>query len=180
MKQCVEVCIYIFDICVPSVNLHMNYTQQKAVCKQHPDQMAADRVRLVWGRGRNYDAMSLWNTGCYSRVWDTVDQITWVWVLKYCSDCTSYCRSPLLSFVLILLPNARSLSHRCPHLKNKLLHLYWGLQGAGRMHRPADDTYNTYLYWNLSDWSGSRIYREMVIVYQILVSKPWVKRPLRK
>jgi hypothetical protein len=138
--------IYVFGTCVPSVNLQMNSTQQKAVCKQQPDKMAINGVRLVWGRGRNCDARSVWNTVCYSIVWDTVDQITWVWAFKYCSDCTSYCRSPLLSFVLILLPNARSISHRCPHLKNKLLYLYWGMQGAGRMLRPLQMIQTTHMY----------------------------------
>jgi len=50
--------IYIYCIRVPSVNLHMNYTQQKAVYKQQPDQMAAHGVWLLWGRGRNYGTRS--------------------------------------------------------------------------------------------------------------------------
>jgi len=48
----------------------MNYTQQKAVYKQEPDQMAAHGVWLVWGR--NYGARSGWYTICCSRVQDTV------------------------------------------------------------------------------------------------------------
>ena len=131
---------------MPSFNLQMTYTVQKAVCKQQPDKMAANGVRLVWWRRRNYDARSEWNMVCYSRVWDTVGQITWVWGFKCCSDCRSYCRSLLLSSVLILLQNPRSLSHRCPKLKNKLLYLYRGMQGAGRLHRPLQVIQTTHLY----------------------------------
>jgi hypothetical protein len=54
---------------------------------------------------------------------------------------------------------------------------------AGRLHRPLQAKQRTLLYTGTCEIEmavKSSLYREIYIVYEILVTKPGVKRPLRK